>query len=462
MLCNVSITTVNGSGICGGANVAFTPAYGTDPGKENCASGLSASFACQVFTEKLSCSIGKAIPSSQGDGQWVCLPGPIAYVTNATYVLTLPTSTSPSLTLYNSEMHHVGQIIAVISSLTIGLLLLVLLWYKAGPENLDSWCFCSRRCVNNTDIPHNQAERYDNLDAMCTCAPAELLLPPCRDNTHYRTHYLDLQTQRQWLFQLLISLILEFSYVALAIIVSIESPGIIFSGLSIAHLAEAKGITTLLTISWQSLALFPVQSVLSTVFASEWSHCYECIQELKPGKIDCVSIKTSGILDQIGHFCSTNASQAFHSAFMASLAAMALAAVAPAALSIGLVFVPKMFPIAVGAITTVTGAQYAGDVISRAGTVTRQELLDHMLFGFTISDPGTIISWPQQSSLIGIDKNLTYQSDIVQFKHVCHWAAPGLANMSGGAHQGIITQLPWVVEGKSNIEDVWTIFLQSL
>jgi hypothetical protein len=232
----------------------------------------------------------------------------------------------------------------------------------------------------------------------------------------------------RWIFQLFITLVLQFTYFSIVIMACIQP--IVLPRLSPEIKADAKGLLTILTITWQTLALFPIGDIVTNVLASEWSHVHDCTQELIPGMTDHVSVRTAGFFDHAQHLFMPMASKAFCLAFPASIAALALGVIAPGALSINTVFIPTRVDAKVGSMSL---AQIQSDGFinqDRAVLATEVEQFEGGQFIAMLKDPGTFVGLPKSREVVESMGNLTYPSDVMRFDYACRWAAPMLIGMT--------------------------------
>jgi hypothetical protein len=363
--------------------------------------------------------LGTAMQNSQGD--WVCSSGPPAIVPNPHHAPIWPKSTTDSFLLDRVNTPPTAAIVGgVVGGFTLFLLLLAIILRKK-----DAW------------------GATDNI-----------LAPKASEqNSGIEGEGMPLQSQQGWISRVLLFLALETAYIALVSIACIQP--ITLTGISLGYLIEAKGVTTIIAITWQTIALLPIKDIASAVFSSEWSHSFWRTRELIPGKTDNVSVQTAGLLDRLKHFVTIHSTWAFRLALPLSLLSVALAGIGPGALTVTLIFIPTAARIDVGSIDiTRIGNNFLPT--ERAGLFTRVEQVERGRYGFNIAEPGVIVGWPRFSSY-DFTGNFTYPSDIVRFNYECHWAAPALMGKSSDGWS-VSSYGMWAVDGKKNQEELWTTY----
>jgi len=365
---------------------------------------------------------GTAVQNSQG--YWLCSSGPTAIVPNATYAPAWPKSTVDSLFNRISKQPTATILGGVVGGFAFFLLLLALLWHKK-----DAWGATDKRLVPTPSVRNSEIEGNDQHQDM------------------------PLQSQRGWISRVLLFIALETAYMTLVTIACIQP--VVLSGISLDNSIEAKGVTTIVTITWQTIALLPIRDIASSIFSSEWSHSFWRTRELIPGQTDSVSVQTAGFLDRSKYLFTFDSSWAFRLAFPLWLLSVALAGIAPGTLSVTLVFVPSAVRMEVGSIDITRMGSYGDALIQRAGLLTRVEQVERGQYSFKIVEPGVIVGWPQLSSITDTSGNLTYPSDIVRFNYECGWTAPTLVGKNSGGWS-VSTYGIWVVDGKTSKEEWWT------
>ena len=369
--------------------------------------------------------LGIAIQNSQG--YWICSSGPTSIVPNATYAPAWPKSAANFFFDPISKQPTPTILGGTVGGFAFLLLLLALLLRKK-----DAWGATDKRIVPTPSVRNSEIEGNERHQDM------------------------PLQSQRGWISHILLFISLEVAYMTLVTIACIQ-PVV----LSVDNSIKAKGVTTLVSIAWQTIALLPIRDIASSIFSSEWSHSFWRTRELIPGQTDSVSVQTAGFLVRSKHFFTSDSSWAFRLAFPLSLLSVALAAIAPGALSVTLVFVPSVVRIDVGSIDITQiggitrGGGYGEAIIQRSGLFARVEQVEGGQYGFRIAEPGVIVGCPRLSSITVTSGNLTYPSDIVRFNHECRWTAPTLAG-KGTLGWSVSTYGRWVVDGKTSKEEWWT------
>jgi hypothetical protein len=238
--------------------------------------------------------------------------------------------------LYDHPSHKLTAIIigGVAGTFTFSMLLLALFWRNKeawgatdkGSEKVHGQQMGGATFLKGENPPSSPPSiRGTSVDTIAEEAIG--LIPRETENVESNQHQfkLGLQSQRGWISRVLIFFALEMAYVVLAGIACFQP--IALSNISLTHDTEAKGVATILTIAWQTVALLPIKDMISAIFSSEWSYIFYITRELEPGKTDRVSIQTAGIPDRLKHFFSCNASVTFRLAFLASLSSIALASI---------------------------------------------------------------------------------------------------------------------------------------
>jgi hypothetical protein len=376
------------------------------------------------------------------DGDIKCAAGPLAIVTNATYAPSFPTS-SPLPALRTGLP---GE--AVIAIALGGLVVVSGLW-------LLNWKY--GRSTEKSS-PGLEAHEGDTLQPL-----HQSLGPSGKSDSSYPGSSTQVQkvqltphVHKQRILQFLVSLVLQLTYFSIVIMACVRP--IILPRLPPNHRTEAKGLATILTIAWQTLALFPIRGAITDVFASEWSHSYKRTQELIPGTTDQVSVATAGFIDRAKHLFTSKASRAFCLAFSASIAALALGAIAPGALSVDTVFVQTRATVDVGSISL--SRSYSAFLSQdRALLAAQTEQFEGVQFRATLQDRSTVVALPRSPSLTETPGNLTYASDVVRFDYACRWAAPKLVMVEKGKeNSSVVMYGAWAVEGKEREEELWEAY----
>lgn len=204
------------------------------------------------------------------------------------------------------------------------------------------------------------------------------------------------------------------------------------------HQSEVKSAFTILTIVWQTVALFPVLGVIVQIFSSEWSYLQRRTRALVPGKTDRVSVITSGLQDQIRHaFFTRRASRAFRAAVAASLAALALHNFAPGALSISLVSVGANVPLPVGDVVDAEQLVWncsscpenvgveTGDLLS---SVLEMEQLFSVTYGYQMNPLNCSAGLPSYDFRQN-EARMTYTTEYACWHHQCRWVEDASYNL---------------------------------
>lgn len=251
-------------------------------------------------------------------------------------------------------------------------------------------------------------------------------------------------------------LLLELGYVALTTF-CLYSTVILPSSFN-EHQTEVKAVTTIITIIWQTVALFPILSILSNTFSSEWNYLYGKSGLLQPGKTDRVWTLTSGLWEQLKHalFAKT-ASMAFRVCFMASSTALLLHNVAPGAITVNSTSINERTSISIGKFRPGPLASFWQ--ADRATSIVRLEQVESSPFPYDMDPASCIVGWPSSSYLENKD-TLSYTSDSMCWSHECTWDQPvfsSLANLPISNVEGLVSSV-WnttTYEGEWDVDSVW-------
>jgi len=186
--------------------------------------------------------------------------------------------------------------------------------------------------------------------------------------------------------------------------------------------SKIKGGFTVIFIVWHSLAVLAGGKITIDAFSREWSVQSE---HIVPGTTDRVSTIDSGLLDRTLHCLSKHASSTFRLAFLASLALMVLAQLAPGTISTMAIAVPTSFHVArqVSQINDGNLQQFLTSS-KRANLIVRQEKIELAQFGLKLP-ANTLMSLPPSNES---HRTLEYNTDIVEFRHNCRWEAPSIVS----------------------------------
>ena len=192
--------------------------------------------------------------------------------------------------------------------------------------------------------------------------------------------------------------------------------------------SRIKGGFTVIFIVWHSLAVLAGGKITINAFSREWS---VQLERIVPETTDGVSTIDSGWLDRISHCLSKHASSTFRVAFLASLALMALAPLAPGTINVSTttISVPTTVPVArqISQINDNNFQQFL-TFSTRANLIVVLEKTELTPFGFKLP-ANTLISLPPPS--YKSNGALEYNTDIVEFRHNCRWEAPSIVSETG-------------------------------
>ena len=184
--------------------------------------------------------------------------------------------------------------------------------------------------------------------------------------------------------------------------------------------SKIKGGFTVIFIIWHSLAVLAGGDITIDAFSREWSVQSD---HIVPGTTDTVSTINSGLIDRTSHSLLKHASGTFRLAFLASLALMALAQLAPGTISVSTIIISVP--------TTVQVARQVSHIdqgnldefltsTTRANLIVQLEKTQLTPFGFTLP-ANTLLSLPPPSTKL--NGTVEYDTDIVEFHHKCRWEA---------------------------------------
>lgn len=228
-------------------------------------------------------------------------------------------------------------------------------------------------------------------------------------------------------------MVLELGFIALAatcLFAEIHLPNSL-----ITRSAATKSAVTILSITWQVAALFPIVGLSLHLFSSEWSFLFHQTSLLKPGKTDKFSVMTSSLLEQGYHaFFDSVCSMSFRAAFIVTLASIALHHLAPGTIGVNTYSRNIPVTVAIGNISAAQHSQFTGDSddsvdvpygapMPLAITIIRLEMSSNYTYGFTTSPSNCAVGWPDQEYLQN-QTILSYPSDAICWSHQCHWEAP--------------------------------------
>jgi hypothetical protein len=235
-----------------------------------------------------------------------------------------------------------------------------------------------------------------------------------------------LSRPRRWL-SISLFLTLELGFISLAAYCT-SRPLVLPSSFTPQAQTEVKGAFTILFIVWQSLALFPVRSIVTYVFSSEWTYLFAETGTLVPGRTDRVSTLISGVLDRLRHTYDRKASWSFRTAFLTSLIFLALAAFAPGTISLVIILVPRPMTLNIGNLTMASGDVFefhhdTWNAIQRAWVMTQLEKIEGSQYGYR-NPNNWLVGWPPLGLPVNGSGAIEYPSDVVKFGFGCQWEAP--------------------------------------
>jgi hypothetical protein len=198
------------------------------------------------------------------------------------------------------------------------------------------------------------------------------------------------------------------------------------------HVVDVKGIATLLTIAWQTLALFPVVAIITHTFSTEWSYLYNETLHLVPGTTDRVSIPTAGWWARLCHgTAARRASPSFRAALLAALVILILHNISPGTIGVATVVSSIAIPESIANITDsfLGGTNASTGVAATTFSQTTMYLqgLANYTYGFSTSPSNCAVGWPDFIYLRN-ESSLEYPSDALCWSSQCAWEAPAFPN----------------------------------
>jgi hypothetical protein len=189
------------------------------------------------------------------------------------------------------------------------------------------------------------------------------------------------------------------------------------------HQTQVRGAFTVITIWWQTIALWPLSEILSNAYSSEWHQLHSKSGRLEPGETDVVSTLSSGVPDRARYaLTSSSASNAFRTCFIVSGVVLLLHHVAPGAMTISIVRVPTEGLIEIGNFTSPLG-EGTNEQMNSAMTIARLENIEDGHFEYSMYPPYTIVGWPADIGYLNNQTTIHYQSDAAYWSHSCSWDA---------------------------------------
>lgn len=242
--------------------------------------------------------------------------------------------------------------------------------------------------------------------------------------------------------RLSIFLLLEIAYIALA--VSCYYKPIFLP--TFLTFKQGKGIVTVTSIAWQTIAVIPVSEIALFVFSGEWSVQLLRTGRLVPGTTDKVSTLTASFLDRLAHFHAHGASNSYRAALVASLTFIALTSIAPGTFFTSLLPRPMPIQLQIANVTFDSDFNSLLFALQRPALVTRLEQIEKSRFGYDV-EPGWVVGWPPLD--LRANDTVQYPSDGVRFQYNCTWEAPEVTHIDG-----IIANLT-TKDGSWNFWDSW-------
>lgn len=181
-------------------------------------------------------------------------------------------------------------------------------------------------------------------------------------------------------------------------------------------------------VTWRTLAVLPIKDIISSVFSAECIAQYRRTGRLEPKSMDRVSRATSGLVDQISHFLSSQPTSEYRFAFLLALLIAFIGPLGPGVVTLteSTMTCPRDLPVAsmsmdrVVANEDIRRNETQAQISRRAKTFIELELLEGVVYGYDTATEGVLIPWPE----LGFEQsqNVTiYGSDVVVYNYSCHW-----------------------------------------
>ena len=204
------------------------------------------------------------------------------------------------------------------------------------------------------------------------------------------------------------------------------------------QILRIKTIWTTFAVLYQVIATAPLAGVLAYAFSCEWSR--RGPQSQSRGSI-AVSTLTVGLMDRGIYALFKRASLPFILAFITSLLATILSAVAPATISINPTLLNRPATLSVGSFNDLDPtAAVAGAFLSNA--LVFMEQVQNVSYGFDMP-PGVLFGMPSRD-LLG--QNLSWTYDVVYYNYTCSYRAPTYQLFDQG--NPVWDRIQWVVDGE--------------
>ncbi|KIJ46818.1 hypothetical protein M422DRAFT_778288 [Sphaerobolus stellatus SS14] len=203
----------------------------------------------------------------------------------------------------------------------------------------------------------------------------------------------------------------------------------------------SEGFTGNFTVffnTWQTVAITLGGIIIAETFAKEWSTKINesaTFEDPKSREVLRVSSPSADHKVRLAYFFKTSPTASFRIAFLASLAMAALHNVAPGAITADEPSFSSNLSLPIGIFLDDFGDDSDSNTtqkeaslllsLQRSALIVNTEHVEFQPFGYKVPN-NAIAGWPvlniEADDLV--DLTLTYPSDIIHFKHNCHWEKP--------------------------------------
>lgn len=201
--------------------------------------------------------------------------------------------------------------------------------------------------------------------------------------------------------------------------------------------SQAISATTVVVVTWRTLAIIPIKVIISSVFSAECFVQYRREGYLEPNRTDRVSLATSGLVDQISFFWSSQPTSEYWLAFMLTILVAFIGPLGPAVISLTESSVASQLGIRMTNMSVyVPDTNLPFFMSRRAKPLIELELLEGRVYGYDTVEEGVLIPWPESG--LEQSQNITmYESDVAVYDYSCHWTVVKVDYSSGGL--GVLT-----------------------
>ncbi|KZP12171.1 hypothetical protein FIBSPDRAFT_898391 [Athelia psychrophila] len=211
------------------------------------------------------------------------------------------------------------------------------------------------------------------------------------------------------------------------------------------EMLRIKTVWTVFAVLYQFIATAPLADVLAYVFFCEWN----CggIQRRSKGGI-AVSTLAVGLVDRGIYASFKRSSLPFILAFLASLFATILSAVAPAVISINPIHLNQTAYFSVGTFfNTSAGAEFTSNALVFL------EQIQNFSYGYDMP-AGTLFSMPSREYL---SQNPSWTFDVVHYNYTCSYRAPTYQLSLQAQDSSAWESVEWVVDDAKYIFDTTSV-----